>query len=108
MRGNRFCWVWILILLIPWDFLLPNSSYALAKVVYVDKSATGDGTGTDWANACMTITAGLTLSASGDHVWVKSATYQEAITMVEGVGFYGGYPRDGSPGMADRDCAAWR
>ena len=68
-----------------------------AKVIYVDANATGDSDGTSWANACTTVTAGLAASASGDQIWVKSASYHEAIVMVTGVALYGGFPVDGSP-----------
>ena len=92
--------------LIPVIFILsslliqPNLQ---AEIVYVDQNATGDGT--SWENACLTITAGLTASVSGDDIWVKSATYAEAIEMKEGIALYGGFPIDGSPSFEQRD---WR
>ena len=87
-----------------WYCILTISSLAFflaypapAKVVYVSQGATGSGSGSSWENACTTITAGLAASASGDEIWVKSATYPEAIDMKEGVALYGGFPVDGSP-----------
>ncbi len=64
---------------------------APAKVVYVSQDAAGDGSGTSWENARTTVTAGLAGSASGDEIWVKSAVYPEAITLVLGVALYGGF-----------------
>lgn len=61
---------------------LPLAGFA--KVVYVSRSATGDGLGSSWENACITITAGLAASASGDEVLVKSATYPVAVKMRQG------------------------
>ena len=89
-------------LLLSLLFLFSTSS-ALAGVVYVDQHATGAQHGSSWKDAFTTITAGLTASASGNEVWVKSATYNESITMQEGVALYGGFPADGTPGFEQRD-----
>lgn len=78
---------------------------ATAKIVYVDANATGDGSGADWGNACTTITEGLAAASWGDAVWVKSATYEEAISLSRGIALYGGFPSDGTPAFEDRD---WR
>ena len=77
-------------------FLMLFSSGALAKVIYVDMDASGNGTGTDWTNACTTISAGLTASASGDDIWVAQGTYGESITMKSGVALVGGFAGSGS------------
>ncbi len=39
--------------------------------VYVRSGAGGAGTGADWANACLTLAAGITASAAGDSIWVS-------------------------------------
>ena len=95
----------IAFLFLSFLFALSTSS-ALAGVVYVDQNATGAQDGSRWEDAFTTITAGLAASASGDEVWVKSATYNEAITMQEGVALYGGFSTDGSPGFDQRDWIA--
>jgi len=77
---------------------------APAKVVYVAQDATGDGSGSSWENACTNITAGLAASASGDEIWVKSATYSEAITLAEGVALYGGFRGD----ETTREARDWK
>ena len=74
--------------------------------VYVAFDATGDDSGADWQNACTTISAGLTTSASGDEIWVKAGRYNEAITLKQGVALYGGFPAMGSPEWEERDWAA--
>ena len=66
---------------------------ASAKVVYVSQSATGDGSGSSWENACATITAGLAASASLDEVWVAEGIYKEGpwLQLVTDVSLYGGF-----------------
>jgi len=64
---------------------------APARTIYVSPSSVPDGTGATWATAFKTITAGLAASASGDEIWIRSATYSEAIQLREGVGLYGGF-----------------
>lgn len=74
------------------SFLAFISAYpAPAKVIFVAQDAIGDGSGSSWENACRTITAGLTTSASGDEVWIKSATYEESIDLKAYVAVYGGF-----------------
>src|SRR3990172_4372604 len=38
--------------------------------IYVRSGAAGAATGADWANACLTVAAGITASAAGDNIWV--------------------------------------
>lgn len=40
--------------------------------IYVWSGAGGTATGASWANACLTLTAGITASATGDTIWVAS------------------------------------
>jgi hypothetical protein len=62
-------------------------------IVYVDKSATGSGTGDDWANAYTTIQPGINdaFASGGDEVWVADGTYPENLVMKSGVHVYGGF-----------------
>ncbi|MFH1740369.1 MAG: DUF1565 domain-containing protein [bacterium] len=68
-----------------------GSQPTFAKVVYVSLNAAGDGSGSSWENACTSVSAGMTASASGDEVWVKSGRYMEAIRMKPHVALYGGF-----------------
>ncbi len=77
---------------------------APARVLYVNPTGIPDGTGARWETAFNTIAAGLTAAASGDEVWVRSATYNEAIDMKEGVALYGGFAGNEASRM-ERD---WR
>jgi predicted outer membrane repeat protein len=78
-------------------------STAEARVYYVMKGAAG--TGDSWDNALGSITAGLVAAAMWDDIWVKSATYTEAITLKSGVGLYGGFAGT-ETSRAQRDWAA--
>ena len=71
--------------------LLLSSLPLSAKVIHVAKQPGPPGDGSSWQGAFKMISAGLTASASGDEIWVKSATYPEAITMKAGVDLYGGF-----------------
>jgi len=64
---------------------------ATAKIIHVAGDATGSGDGSSWQDAFTTLAAGLAASASGDEIWVKSATYPEAIRLTTGVRLYGGF-----------------
>lgn len=46
-----------------------------AQVVYVDASADGGNNGSSWANAFTTLETALAAAASGEEVWIASATY---------------------------------
>ncbi|MHC4499697.1 MAG: hypothetical protein ACYS21_11360, partial [Planctomycetota bacterium] len=97
--------------------LLPVS--AGGATIYVDASASGNGTGTSWADAYNYLQDALTAASSGDEVWVaegiytptqladpcdaRSATFQ----LISGVALYGGFPSGvGDPNWNDRDLAA--
>ncbi len=61
------------------------------NVIYVAQDAIGDESGSDWSNACTSISIGLAASVLGDEVWVAAGQYLEAIEMKEGVALYGGF-----------------
>ena len=77
---------------------------AQARVWYVAPDGTGDGS--SWESPLGSLVSALTASTNGDDIWVKEGTYNEAITMKEGVALYGGFPTAGSPEWADRDWEA--
>jgi hypothetical protein len=57
-----------------------TTSGSYAATLYVSKD--GDGTsGLTWETAFTTVSAGLTASASGDEIWVKSGDYQENVSL---------------------------
>ena len=85
------------------SLLFPYS--APARVIYVAPGATGDGSGSSWGNAFTNIRAGWAASASGDEIWVKSATYSWIeMYRKSNIALYGGHgeaPR-GHDVFADR------
>ena len=71
--------------------ILGIAESSLGKVVHVSPNAPGDGSGTSWENACTSISAGVTASASGDEVWVASGRYAESVQLTDGVAVFGGF-----------------
>ncbi|MGA1865175.1 MAG: right-handed parallel beta-helix repeat-containing protein [bacterium] len=63
------------------------------NIVYVDKTATGSGTGASWEDAFTTIQEGIDWAASQaiNEIWVAQGTYNENIVLAEGVSVYGGF-----------------
>jgi len=60
--------------------LVWGNALAYAATLYVAQD--GDGTdGLTWETAFTTVSAGLAASASGDHIWVKSGTYEEELKL---------------------------
>jgi hypothetical protein len=43
MDFSRLSWIVILLIVFPYDFLPQQSHYALAKAIYTDQNASGDG-----------------------------------------------------------------
>ncbi len=77
--------------------LLPR--IASAQIVYVDKDATGNNTGVDWANAYTSLQTALQ-AGWGIEVWVAEGTYcpappqgsaAETFTLRNNLGIYGGF-----------------
>lgn len=75
----------------PDDTLL-FSTQKLSRT-YVDKAARGLGTGASWADACTTISMGMTLVRmfGGSEVWVARGVYRESFYPINGTAFYGGF-----------------
>ncbi|HEV7350497.1 right-handed parallel beta-helix repeat-containing protein, partial [Telluribacter sp.] len=84
--------------------------------LYVNASATGSGTGLDWANAFTDLQSALGYpeSASLKEIWVAQGTYYPSTTdrmasfvMKNGVAIYGGFPTTGTPTLTERDWVAY-
>ncbi|MFC1737383.1 hypothetical protein ACFL1X_14820 [Candidatus Hydrogenedentota bacterium] len=88
--------------------ILALCSPVSAATIYVDLNASGDGTGSSWANACTDIQAGVDAAetARGGDVWVAAGVYMATadpvVTMKEGVHLYGGFPSGGGT-LEERD-----
>ena len=63
-----------------------------------------NGDGTSWATAKKTIQAALEVALSGNEVWVKAGTYNESISLKDGVALYGGFIGTESA-LGERDWA---
>ncbi len=79
------------------EILAGNNS---GNIFYLDKSASGNNSGTDWANAFRNIQVAINavFNAGGGEIWVKSDTYtpnsasrENNIKIKEGVALYGGF-----------------
>ena len=75
-----------------------NAIVDTVGVVLVDKNAAGPThDGACWNTAYLTVTAGMNAASSGQEIWVAGSatapagTYNERITLKEGVGLYGGF-----------------
>ncbi|MEN6584266.1 MAG: choice-of-anchor Q domain-containing protein, partial [Armatimonadota bacterium] len=63
-----------------------------AKIIHVDSNASDDsGDGFTWETAKKTVQGALDAAFFDDQVWVKTGTYNESITMPNGVALYGGF-----------------
>ncbi len=84
-------------------------------IIYVNDNATGQNTGTSWADAFTDLTAALDAGAYGKQIWVAEGTYKPgrefeagdprsaAFQMAPGAAIYGGFSDSGEPNMTDRD-----
>lgn len=71
-------------------FVVLGSS-APAKVVYVDRDASGAGDGSSWTDAYTQIGPAVWAAADGDELWVAEGTYTEQILLIRPVEVYGGF-----------------
>lgn len=74
---------------------------ASATIRYVSPSGNDANNGTSWATAKATIMAALGASSSGDEVYVAAGTYNETVTVKNGVNIRGGY--NAASGVRDID-----
>lgn len=65
--------------------------YVAASVLYVRPGGAGLNDGTSPANALPLVSQALYLAAPGTDIYVQGGTYNDSITLVEGVNIYGGY-----------------
>jgi len=68
---------------------------ASAATIYVKWDSPYNGPGNDWDHAYHKVQDGLNAATSGDEVWVARGTYQELITLKDGVKLYGGFAGNG-------------
>jgi hypothetical protein len=73
---------------------------ATGGTLYVDSTATGNGTGSDWGNAFTTLSAALANVQRGDQIWVAAGTYlppstpgvsEDGFLITSNVSIYGGF-----------------
>lgn len=93
--------------------LLAGVGRGSADVHYVDRDATGGGTGASWADAFTDLQSALAASQSGDEIWVAEGVYTPAppgdsvasFELRDGVALYGGFagieefPTQRNPGI---------
>jgi len=89
---------------------------ALSTHYFVDSDATGLNNGTSWADAYVNLQSALTISVSGDSIWVAEGTYYPTatttrtiyFTIPSGVKVRGGFdPDNGATTWATRDWVAY-
>jgi hypothetical protein len=72
----------------------------LASIVYVDRSATGDGDGTSWSDAYASLQTALNEEPAGVEVRVARGTYKPSqstgFILKDGMKLIGGYAEGGS------------
>ncbi len=79
------------------------SGEASAGIIYV-ANGTG-GFATTWPGAYTTIQSAIDTATAGDQIWVARGTYQENISLTDGVALYGGFKGD-EVSLATRDLNA--
>lgn len=62
-----------------------------APIIYVAPQGNDANSGSSWANAKRTVQAGINAASAGQQVWVKAGTYNERITLKNGVRVFGGF-----------------
>lgn len=84
------------------------ASAAYGDVIHVDAGSTHPTPdGTTWSKAFSTIQAAVSVSHSGDLIWVAEGTYNGPVTMKIGTQMYGGFAGNESL-LVDRDFAVFR
>ncbi len=92
-------------------FIMFNSSFSSAEVIFVNKQASGNNDGTSWSNAFTTIDAALQSAVPGEsELWVAAGTYTPAVNgdrtrLPVNVPLYGGFSGNESS-REKRDPAA--
>jgi hypothetical protein len=89
-------------------------------VIFVDRAATGAGSGLNWADAFPHLQDALALGGSGYSIWVAAGIYRpdegggqvkgqgsSFFRLTDGVGLYGGFEA-GATTFAERDPERWR
>ncbi|GHT38228.1 hypothetical protein AGMMS49965_00940 [Bacteroidia bacterium] len=61
------------------------------NVIFVSYNGDNSNDGRSWESAKKTIAAAMTAATSGYQVWVRTGTYEENVTLKEGVDVYGGF-----------------
>ncbi|MCA9410636.1 MAG: right-handed parallel beta-helix repeat-containing protein, partial [Candidatus Omnitrophica bacterium] len=85
--------------------LLISLHSASARTLYVSK--TGDGsTGVSWETGFPTVTEAIESATAGDHIWVASGSYNEAISLKPEIELYGGF--SGNENEDQFDLRNWR
>lgn len=80
-------------------FILPSLD---AQRLYVDAAATGNGSGTSWQNAHVTLQAALSVAPGGAEIFVAAGRYTGGFVVPAGVAVYGGFA-PGDTRMSQRE-----
>ena len=70
---------------------LVSASGAVGAVLRVKPDGNDGNDGSTWGSAKQTVQAGLNAALPDDEVWVAAGVYVEQITLMQGVGLYGGF-----------------
>ncbi|MCP3967734.1 MAG: MBL fold metallo-hydrolase [Lentisphaerae bacterium] len=89
---------------------LSIAGFAAQPIIYVNTSASGSGTGTDWTNACNDLQTALKNATQGQQIWVAKGKYYPTNTtdrnisfkLKSGVSIYGGFA-GGEKKLSDRN-----
>jgi len=108
-KFTRILSAWMIVLAIT------GTSLAANEVHHVNKNNSSPGNGQSWATAFNTIAEAIAEAEATDQIWVAGdeaptpIVYVEeaAITILDGVRLYGGFPPSGNPGFNDRNPARY-